>query len=52
MNCGFMVIIAEITPRGQGTDPVGNSPEEFGAFMKSESAKWARVIKEASIRAD
>jgi len=36
----------------QGSDPVGSSPEEFGAFMKSETAKWARVIKEANIRAD
>lgn len=36
----------------QGTDPVGSSPEEFGAFMKSESAKWAGVIKAANIRAD
>jgi tripartite-type tricarboxylate transporter receptor subunit TctC len=36
----------------QGTDPVGSTPEEFGAFMKSETAKWARVIKSANIRAD
>jgi len=36
----------------QGTDPVGSTPEEFGAFMKSESAKWAGVIKAANIRAD
>lgn len=36
----------------QGTEPVGSSPEAFGAFMKSEAAKWARVIKEANIRAD
>lgn len=36
----------------QGADPVGSSQEEFGAFMKSETAKWARVIKEANIRAD
>lgn len=36
----------------QGADPVGNSPEEFGAFMKAETAKWARVIKEANIHAD
>ena len=35
-----------------GAEPVGSSPEEFGAFMKSETAKWARVIKEANIRAD
>ena len=36
----------------QGSDPVGSSPDEFGAFMRSETAKWARVIKEANIRAD
>jgi len=35
-----------------GADPVGSSPEEFGAFMKSEAAKWAKVIKEANIHAD
>lgn len=36
----------------QGTDPVGSSPEEFGAFMTAETAKWALVIKEANIRAE
>jgi tripartite-type tricarboxylate transporter receptor subunit TctC len=36
----------------QGTEPVGTTPEEFGAFMKSETAKWALVIKAANIRAD
>jgi tripartite-type tricarboxylate transporter receptor subunit TctC len=35
-----------------GTEPVGSSPREFGAFMKSESAKWARVIREAHITAN
>jgi tripartite-type tricarboxylate transporter receptor subunit TctC len=35
-----------------GAEPVGNTPEEFGAFMKSEAAKWARVIKEANIHVD
>jgi len=44
--------IAEIKEKliAQGTDPVGTTPEQFGAFMKSESAKWSRVIKEANIR--
>jgi tripartite-type tricarboxylate transporter receptor subunit TctC len=36
----------------QGTEPVGSTPEEFGAYMKSEAVKWARVIREANIRAD
>src|ERR671914_1964465 len=34
------------------TDPVGNSPEEFGAFVKAELDKYARVIKAANIRLD
>jgi tripartite-type tricarboxylate transporter receptor subunit TctC len=37
---------------GLGTEPVGSAPDEFGAFMKSETSKWARVIKSANIRAD
>ena len=37
-----------------GTVPVDEAiqAEEFRAFMKAESAKWARVIKEANIRVD
>jgi tripartite-type tricarboxylate transporter receptor subunit TctC len=26
-------------------EPVGNSPEEFHAFIKKEIARWAPVIK-------
>lgn len=35
-----------------GADVIANSSEQFAAFMKAESAKWARVIKEAAIRAE
>lgn len=31
---------------------VGNTPEEFGERVRSDSAKWARLIKEANIRAE
>jgi tripartite-type tricarboxylate transporter receptor subunit TctC len=34
----------------QGIDAVGNSPEEFAAYIKSESEKWARVIKQVGIK--
>jgi tripartite-type tricarboxylate transporter receptor subunit TctC len=34
----------------QGTDPAPSTPEEFGTFMKSEAAKWARVIKSANVK--
>ena len=29
----------------QGLEPVGNSPEEYSAYLKSEMAKWARAVK-------
>ncbi len=36
----------------QGAESVGSTPEEFSAFLKSEIAKWARIIKTANVRAD
>jgi tripartite-type tricarboxylate transporter receptor subunit TctC len=35
-----------------GADVVGNTPEEFGAAMRAESAQWAEVIKSANIKAE
>jgi len=29
----------------QGMEAVGNTPEEFSAYVKSEMAKWAKVVK-------
>jgi tripartite-type tricarboxylate transporter receptor subunit TctC len=29
----------------EGAIPVGNSPEEFGAFVQSEIKRWAKVVK-------
>ena len=37
---------------GLGADPVGNTPQQFAAFIRSEHTKWARVIREANIRAE
>ncbi len=36
----------------QSTEPVGNSAQEFAAFIRSERGKWARLIREADIRAE
>jgi tripartite-type tricarboxylate transporter receptor subunit TctC len=33
-----------------GLTLVGDSPEEFAAYVKSETAKWANVVKEAGIK--
>lgn len=35
-----------------GADPVGNSPEEYAAFMRNEIAKWDKVIKAAGIKGE
>jgi tripartite-type tricarboxylate transporter receptor subunit TctC len=35
-----------------GTQPVSTSPEEFAALIKSEQAKYARVIREAGVKAE
>ncbi len=35
---------------GQGADPVGNKPEDYEAFNKSEIAKWIKVTREAGIQ--
>jgi tripartite-type tricarboxylate transporter receptor subunit TctC len=36
----------------EGFTPVGNSPAEFAAYLKAETAKWTKVIKSAGIRAE
>jgi tripartite-type tricarboxylate transporter receptor subunit TctC len=35
-----------------GLEPIGNSPDEFAAAIKSEIPKWAKVIKESGIKPD
>jgi tripartite-type tricarboxylate transporter receptor subunit TctC len=36
----------------EGAVPVGNSPAEFGAFVRREIAKWAKVVKDSGARED
>ena len=36
----------------QGMDPTGTTPAEFDAYLRSEIAKWTRVVKEAGIRGE
>jgi tripartite-type tricarboxylate transporter receptor subunit TctC len=35
-----------------GAEPGGNTPDEFGAFIRSETAKYARIVKDANIKID
>jgi tripartite-type tricarboxylate transporter receptor subunit TctC len=39
--------------RAGGTEvELSNSPEEFAAFMKAETAKWTRLIQLAGVKAE
>ena len=33
-----------------GAAPGGNTPDEFGAFVKTESVRWGKIIQEKGIR--
>ncbi|MGZ5091911.1 MAG: tripartite tricarboxylate transporter substrate binding protein [Burkholderiales bacterium] len=35
-----------------GAEPMSNTPEEFAAYIRSEMAKWDKVVKAAGIRAE
>ena len=36
----------------QGALPVGDTPEQFGAYIKAEIDKWGAVVRSANIKAD
>jgi tripartite-type tricarboxylate transporter receptor subunit TctC len=44
----------EMRPRlqAEGFEVVGNAPEEFDAYIRSELAKWTKVVKQAHIKPD
>ncbi|MEQ1773784.1 MAG: tripartite tricarboxylate transporter substrate binding protein [Burkholderiales bacterium] len=35
-----------------GLDPVGSSPDEFTAYLKTETVKWGKLVRDAGIRAN
>ena len=38
--------------QAQGAEPVGNTPEQFAALIKAETAKWAQVVKASGAKVD
>jgi len=36
---------------GDGAEPVGNTPEQFAAYLRSETSKWAAIVKRAGVNA-
>lgn len=36
----------------EGCEPVGNTPEQFASHIKSEMARWAKVVKASGMQAE
>jgi tripartite-type tricarboxylate transporter receptor subunit TctC len=36
----------------EGADVIASSPEEFGALIKTEIAKWAKVVKDNGLKVE
>jgi tripartite-type tricarboxylate transporter receptor subunit TctC len=48
----FSPVLTEKYFAAVGSTPVGGTPEQFAAHVRSEIAKWGRVLKAAGIRAE
>ena len=56
LNAEVQAMVASPTFREKvtaiGSEPMSGTPEQFSAFIRSESAKWAGVIKRAGAKAE
>ena len=43
-------VVAHI--KADGAEPVGNTPEEFAALIRSEKERWAKVVRSAGLVAN
>ena len=54
-NAATMVVLAlpDIRERlvHEGSEPLGSTPAQFGAYIKAEIAKWSGVVKAANLKA-
>ena len=37
---------------GLGAEAVANTPSDFAAMIKTESAKWGKIVRDANIKAE
>jgi tripartite-type tricarboxylate transporter receptor subunit TctC len=36
----------------QGVEPMGSTPEQMGEHIRSQMAKWGKVVKDAGVQAE
>jgi hypothetical protein len=36
----------------QGAEPIGSTPQAFAAYIRTETAKWAKVVRESGAKAE
>jgi tripartite-type tricarboxylate transporter receptor subunit TctC len=53
-DIGAALALPDVRERmlGAGLEAVGNTPEEFAAFVKTDLQHWARLIEQTGIRAE
>lgn len=56
LNTEYAKAVADPAVRGKlveaGVEPVTSTPEQMATYVKSESTKWAQIIKQANIKVD
>jgi len=56
LNAEFVKVLAmpDVKKRlmDNGIDAVSNTPQQFAAYIRDETAKWASVIKDANVKLD
>ena len=56
LNAEIVKVLAQSEARqqfaSQGIDIIGGTPEQFAAYIRDETVKWARVIRESGARAE
>ncbi len=56
LNAQLVAILgsAEVQERlvGQGVEPIGSTPVQLASHLKSELAKWAKVVKLSGVSVD
>jgi tripartite-type tricarboxylate transporter receptor subunit TctC len=36
----------------QGVEPLGGTPDAFAAFLRDQTTKWAKVVKDSGAKAE